>query len=55
VIPKLTDWITDLFYRGVSPGEIESMNFSRMKFWHNVHHALHDPMVEEHRKMMKNA
>jgi hypothetical protein len=47
----MIDWIQDLFYRGVSPGEIEKMPYSRMKFWHDVHHSLYDPMIRDLEKM----
>ena len=27
----------NLFYRGVSPGEIEAMTYRRMKYWNGWH------------------
>jgi hypothetical protein len=48
VIPRVDQWIVNNFYRGIAPNEIETMNYTRLKFWNGVHMTL---LNEEKRQL----
>jgi len=38
-MPKIDQWIGNLFYRSVQPSELEKLSYSKMKYfndWHKV-------------------
>jgi hypothetical protein len=37
---RVHQWNVNLFYRGVSPKEIENMGYQRQKYWNSCHEIL---------------
>jgi hypothetical protein len=50
-VGKINIMMGGLFYRNISPTEIENMSYSRLKYWYNWHKFL----IDEENKIIEQA